>query len=164
MPQFDPSSFASQLLWLGVCIVALYFVLTRMAIPRLAEVLEQRQNMIDDDLEQAEKLKAETESAIASYEAALAEARAKAHAEIKAVTEAAAKEAEARNAEVNARLAAQIKDGEARIAKARDDAMANVREVAAAAAGDMVSRLAGMKVSAAQVNKAVDAAVKEEGR
>jgi F-type H+-transporting ATPase subunit b len=161
MPQFDPSSFPSQFFWLAITIVALYFVMTRMAIPRLASVLEQREKMIDDDLEQAEKLKAETEAAIAAYEAALAEARAKAHDEIKAVTEAAAKEAEAKNAEVSERVAKQIKDGEDRIAKSRDEALSHVREVAATAATDVVAKLAGLSLDDAKVGDAVATAMKD---
>jgi F-type H+-transporting ATPase subunit b len=161
MPQFDPSSFPSQIFWLVVTLVALFFIMTRMAIPRLAEVLEQRQKMIDDDLEQAEKLKAETEAAIAAYETALAEARAKAHEEIKAVTEAAAKEAEARNAEVTERVNKQIKDGEDRIAKSRDDAMSNVRDVAASVATDLAAKLAGLSLDDAKVGAAVAAVMKD---
>ncbi|MCF8500212.1 MAG: F0F1 ATP synthase subunit B' [Rhodospirillum sp.] len=161
MPQFDPSSFPSQFFWLAITIVALYFVMTRMAIPRLANVLEQRQKLIDDDLEQAEKLKAETEAAIAAYEAALAEARAKAHEETKAVTESAAKVAEAKNAEVIERVAKQIKDGENRIAKSRDEALSHVREVAVSVATDMVTKLVGLSLDDAKVGDAVTASMKD---
>ncbi|GEO80689.1 F0F1 ATP synthase subunit B family protein [Pararhodospirillum oryzae] len=164
MPQFDFSTFPSQILWLVITIFALYLVMTRMAIPRLAEVLDQRQKMMDDDLEQAERLKSQTEAAIAAYETALAEARAKAHAEIRAVTEAADRATAERTAEVNARLAVQIKDGETRIVKARDAALANVREVAATVAQGIVSRLAGLSLDTKRVDGAVATALKEHGR
>lgn len=164
MPQFDFSTFPSQFLWLAVTIVLLYVVMSRLAIPRLAEVLDQRQKMIDDDLEQAERLKGQTEAAIASYETALAQARANAQDAIRTVTEAATQEATARTAEVNARLATQIKDGESRIAKARDNALANVREVASTVAQGIVSRLAGLSVEAKRVDGAVATVLKEQGR
>ncbi|MBK1665603.1 F0F1 ATP synthase subunit B' [Rhodospirillum rubrum] len=161
MPQFDPSSFPSQIVWLVIALVAMYFVMSRLAIPRLAEVLEQRQRLVNDDLKQAEALKAETEAAIAAYETALAEARARAHDEIRAVTEAATKAAEARNAEVAKALNTRIKDGEARIVQARDEALTHVREVAGAVASDMVGKLAGLRVDDAALNAAVAAATKE---
>ncbi len=159
MPQFDPTSFPSQIFWLVVTFVALYLVMVRYAIPRIAEVLEKRQSMIDGDLEAAEKLKEETEAAIAAYETALAEARAKAHDEIKAVTDAASAEAEKRNAEASQRINAQIKDGETRIANAKSEALSHIRDVATAVAGETVSKLAGITVDGGKASAAVDASM-----
>jgi len=164
MPQFDPSSFASQLFWLVVTFVLLYIVVSRFAIPRIGEVLDQRQKMVDDDLDRAQQLKAETEQAIAAYEKALTEARAQAHDVLRQAQEEASKKAEARNAEVNAKLAEQIKQGEARIAKARDDAMAEVKEIATGSALAIADRLAGLSVDEAAADAAVAVAMKEKAR
>lgn len=162
MPQFDPSSFASQLFWLVVTFVLLYIVVSRFAIPRIGEVLDQRQKMVDDDLDRAQQLKAETEEAIAAYEKALGEARAQAHEHLKQAQDEAAKKAEARNAEVNAKLADQIKQGEARIAQARDEAMTQVKEIAAGSAVAISQRLAGLSVDEASVDAAVADVMKEK--
>lgn len=159
MPQFDPSSFASQLFWLVVTFVLLYIVVSRFAIPRIGEVLEQRQKMIDDDLDRAQQLKAETEEAIQTYEKALAEARGKAHDLLRQAQEEAAAAADARNKEVAAKLAAQIKEGEERIAKARDEALASVRDIAAEAAAAAAERLVGLTPDRNDVIAAVDDAM-----
>ncbi|MEJ2026487.1 MAG: F0F1 ATP synthase subunit B', partial [Limibacillus sp.] len=115
MPQFDPQWFASQIFWLAVIFAALYYVLNKFAIPRIGEVLEERQAKIEDDLNKAENLKAEAESVLKEYEAALAEARGKAQAELKKTQEALQAESSKRHAEFGQELAKSTKAAEERI-------------------------------------------------
>ncbi|KJS44792.1 MAG: ATP synthase subunit B [Rhodospirillaceae bacterium BRH_c57] len=164
MPQFDPASFASQLFWLAVTFVVLYFVMSRFAIPRIGEVLEQRQKMMDDDLDRAQQFKAETDEAIKTYEKALAGARAQAHDLLRQANDEISKAAEARNREIGTKLAAQIKEGEARIAQARDEALASVKDIAAAAAAATAEKLVGITPDQSAVDAAVDGAMKETAR
>src|SRR3954471_23901059 len=100
MPQFEPSSFPSQIFWLVVTFIALYLVVSRLAVPRIAEVLEQRRRLVQDDIDRAAALKAETDQALAAYEQAMAEARAQAQEQIRIVTAEAKAIAEKRTAEV----------------------------------------------------------------
>ena len=67
-----------QLFWLALTFGLLYVLLKRFALPRVGEVIEERRERIERDLEKAEKLKAETQLALSNYELALAEARTKA--------------------------------------------------------------------------------------
>ncbi|MCA1941407.1 MAG: F0F1 ATP synthase subunit B' [Caenispirillum bisanense] len=161
MPQFDPTSFPSQLFWLVVTFVILYVLISRFAIPRIGDVMEQRQKMMDDDLDRAAQLKAEAETAVQTYEKALADARAKAHEVMKAATDEMSRKAEERNREVAGRLAQQIADGEARIGKARDEALASVREVATGAAQAIAIKLADVSLADDKVDAAVGAALQE---
>jgi F-type H+-transporting ATPase subunit b len=78
-PPFDPASFGGQLLWLAITFAALYFLMSRVALPRIGSILETRRTRIEGDLKEAERLRQETEKAAAAYEAALAEARKNAH-------------------------------------------------------------------------------------
>lgn len=164
MPQFDPSTFASQIFWLAITFVALYIIVSRFAIPRLGEVLEQRQKMVDDDLDRAQQFKAETDEAIRTYEKALAEARAQAHAVLREAQEEISKLSEARNREVGAQLAEQIKAGETRIAKARDEALASVRDIASGVAAATAERLVGLSADQGALDAAIDGALKEKAR
>src|SRR3954470_19083999 len=74
-PPFNPSTFASQLVWLAIAFVVLYVLMARLALPRIGKILEDRDSAIKGDLAQAEKLKTQSDEAVAAYEKALADAR-----------------------------------------------------------------------------------------
>ena len=107
MPQFDPSTFSTQIFWLVLTFLALYLVLWKVVLPRISSVLEQRQEKIEDDLGRAEKLKAEAEEVLADYKKSLDEARAGALADLKAAADEMAAVAAERQASFNAELAAK---------------------------------------------------------
>src|SRR3954470_3626815 len=79
-PPFDSSTFASQLVSLVIAFVALYIIVSRIALPRVGSVLDERQNAIEGDLTAAQKLKDESDAALKAYESELAAARARAQA------------------------------------------------------------------------------------
>ena len=161
MPQFDPTHFPSQIFWLVVTFVALYLILSKFAIPRVGEILEQRARLIQDDLDRAQHLKADTDAAIAAYEKAMADARGQA----RDVMTAAANELKAvgdqKTAAIGAEVNKQIADAETRIAKAKQDALGQIKTIAADTAREAVSRLAGLTLDAAKVDGAVATALKE---
>ena len=75
MPQLDFTTFPNQMFWLFVTIVAIYFVLSKIALPRIGAVLSDRQDTIEHDLARAEELKQMAEDAEKAYNKALADAR-----------------------------------------------------------------------------------------
>ncbi len=161
MPQFDPSTFSSQIFWLIISFIGLYLIVARFAIPRIGDILEQRARVVQDDLDRAESLKAEAEQALANYEAAMAEARGQARALMYKVQQEAKAAAEARNKAIGEELTAQIGEAERRIAAARDAAMFSLSSIAAEAAQDAAARIAGIDVSKGDADSAVGAAMKE---
>lgn len=163
MPQFDSTTFPSQLFWLTVILVAFFFVMRSSALPRIGDALEARRQKIDDDLDKAAAHREEAETAMAAYEKALADAAAQAQSIHREAAQAvAAKMAEQRVA-LSARLAEDTKAAEARIAAAKEPAVASLQEVAAEVVQDAAAKLAGIKVSQAEAKAAVAAALKEAG-
>lgn len=160
MPQFDPAVWPPQLIWMAITFVALYFIMSRVALPRITDVLEEREFKINDALRKAEGLKQDAEDAAASYEKLMADARAKAQAEVRAVRERVEAEAAAQNAELSAKLSEEVTQAETRITDARDAAVSSVREMAIDAAATATERLLGEKVDAKSVGAAVEAAMK----
>jgi len=159
MPQFDLSRFPSQIFWLGVTFLVLYWVMSKIALPRIGEVLEARANRIGGDLDRASALKAEADQIKAAYEKALGESRAKAQ-EVGRSTEASlAREAADRQARLGNELAGRIRDAEGRIAAAKASAMGNLAGVAAEVATLAVQRVAGIGISPAEADQAARAAL-----
>jgi F-type H+-transporting ATPase subunit b len=157
LPQLDVSTFASQIFWLIICFGTLYYLLSRKALPRVAEILEARQDRIAADLDEAQRLRVEAEAALAEYE----EARAKAQAEAQALLgESQARlqaETARRQAELDARLAEQVATAEAQIAEAKQAALKEIRTSAVGIAQAAVQQLAGLKVT----KKAAEAALRD---
>lgn len=158
LPQFDPATLTEQVFWLVVLFALFYFLMARVALPRLTAVLESRQSRIDADLDQAQKLKAEAEKALHEFEALMADARAKAqeiHSEARQKITAHSAQ---RQAAVEAQLAQEAQDAEARISKAVDAAMSDVKAVSAEIAAEMTEKLVGLKVDDAAAQAAAAAA------
>jgi F-type H+-transporting ATPase subunit b len=114
------------------------------ALPRMGGVIERRQQRVNDDLAMAQRLKAQTEKAIADYEAALAAARAKGHAIAQAARDKLAGESAEERTRLEAELNAQVAAAEKTIAKAKAKAMADIDKVSADLAGEIVAELAGL--------------------
>jgi F-type H+-transporting ATPase subunit b len=143
-PPFDKQTFPSQLLWLALTFVALYLLMSRIALPRIDQILEQRRARIAGDLAQAQRLKGESDAAIASYEKELADARARAQALLNESRQRQAAEAEAARKALDATLNARIAEAERAIAAQKSAALANVRDIATEAAAAIVERLIGI--------------------
>lgn len=164
MPQFDPTFFTPQLFWLAILFVALYFVMARHALPRVGEVLDERQRRIDENLDKAAQLKADAEAAVAAYEKALGESRTRALEVMRETADQLARQAEVRNKDLSERLNQQIKAGEARILAAKEQALANVRQVAGEVAAAAVGKLVGIAPEQGKVEAAVAVAMQEQSR
>ncbi|MBI5261004.1 MAG: F0F1 ATP synthase subunit B' [Bradyrhizobium sp.] len=159
-PPFDSSTFASQLVSLVIAFVALYIIVSRFALPRVGGVIEARQNVIEGDLAQAQKLKDESEAALKAYEAELAAARSRAQAIGNEAREKMNAAAEAERKSLEEKLAVRLGDAEKQIAATRTTAMSNVRGIAADAAAAIVQQLTGAAPDGKAVSKAVDASLK----
>lgn len=159
MPQLDFSTFPNQIFWLIVAILAIYFILTRIALPRIAGVLAERKGTITNDIAAAEELKLRAVDAEKAYQKALAEARAEAQ-KIAGEARAAIKEdLDAATAKADAEISAKAAESSARIAEIRDSALASVEVVAKETAAEIVASL-GRPVDDSAVAAAVEAQIK----
>lgn len=143
MPQLDFSTWGNQIFWLVLTLVVIYFVLSRVALPRIAAVLAERQGTITNDIAAAEDLKAKAQDAEAAYEKALVDARAEAHrivAEAKAEIQS---DLDAAIAKADEEIAARSAESEKAIAEIRAGALDAVKEVAADTAAELVTALGG---------------------
>ena len=154
-PPFNKETFSSQLIWLALTFTALYLLMSRVALPRVAEVVEGRRERIKRDLEAAEKLKADTDKALAAYEQAHADARAKAGSIAKETHERLAAETDKERARVDGEMNARISAAEQRIAANKSKAMASVTDIAADVASTLVGKLVGTAPTADEVRQAL---------
>jgi F-type H+-transporting ATPase subunit b len=161
MPQLNPLDWAPQIIWLVITFSILYLLMKRVALPKIGGVIEARQARIAGDLEAAEKLRRETQEAIAAYEQALAEAKARAHAIAQDGRNKLKDEVAAERTALERDLAARSAEAERRIDQAKNSALKEVNAVASETAAEIVRRLIGVAPSQPEVSAAVAAARKE---
>jgi F-type H+-transporting ATPase subunit b len=156
-PPLDNTTYPSQLLWLVIFFTGLYFLMSRVMLPKISSILENRKNRIDGDLARAQALKNETEAAIASYEKALSDARSNANDIARVTRENVTKDIDIEQSKVNQMLAQKIAEAEARIAKSKAAAMESVESIASESANEIIAALTGGKTAKADVAKAISA-------
>jgi len=161
MPQLNPLDWGPQLIWLLITFGILYLLMLKVSLPRISSVLEARADRIAKDLAEADRLRRQTEEAIAAYEQTLAEAKQKAHAIIDEGRAKLKAESAAERARLDAELAERGAEAEKRINAAKTSAMRDVNEVAADVAADIVRKLIGIAPSRPEIDKAVAAARKD---
>lgn len=159
MPQLCGDWFGNQIFWLVVALAAIYFVLSRVALPRIAAILAERQGTITNAIASAEDFKSKAAAAEDAYNQALAEARIQAQAiatETKAQIQADLNDAIAK---ADAEISAKTAESEKAIAEIRAGAMASVKDVAKDTTKELVSALGG-KADAKTITAAVTAQLK----
>jgi len=164
MPQLDASTFASQILWLIVTFSLLYYLLKTRALPRVADILEARQERISNDLDRAANLRAEAEAAYEEYEKVVADAQARASAAIKAARDAVAADVAGRTAALDKELGQKIAEAEQAVDNARREALAELEDVAVELARAATEKLSGVAVDATEAKAALAEIRKAETR
>ncbi|WP_341863703.1 F0F1 ATP synthase subunit B' [Gymnodinialimonas sp. 57CJ19] len=156
MPQLDIGTFDNQVFWLVLTLVAIYFVLAKVALPRISAVIAERQGTLTNDLATAEDLKRQATEAEESYNTALANARAEASKIAQETREEIQAQLQVEIDKADAQIAAQTAEGEARIAEIEAGAVATAEEVARDVAAEIVRALGpGNDVDTAAVASAV---------
>jgi F-type H+-transporting ATPase subunit b len=152
LPQFDPTSFSSQLVWLALVFAFLYFVFSRFSLPKIGRVVETRNDKIALDRDTAERLTTEAQSVMEAYEKGLAQARndsARFHAEAHDIVK---KETEAAMAAFAEKSEKQIEATEKRLVESKVHVMDEMHTIAAEIASAAAEKIVGIStdISAAK--------------
>lgn len=164
LPQLNPHDFAPQLIWLVLTFGALFFLLSKVALPKVGGVIEARRTRIQRDLADAARLKVETEQALSTYESSLASARTRAGGMAKDMRDKLATEVESERAKVDKLVTSRIADAERRITEMKTRAMTEVGQIATDTAEAIVTQLTGKPVSKAEIGQAVALVAKSATR
>ena len=160
-PPFDPATFGSQLFWLVILFGLLYILMSRIALPRVGSILEERSARIAGDLAEAQRAKDASDAAIAAHEQALAEARQNAHGIAQKARDAAKSEIAADRNRIESELNTKLAVAENEIAGVKSRALGEVDAIARDAVETMVEVLVGSRVGKDTIASAVQAAMAE---
>ena len=155
LPQLNSDDFAPQLVWLALTFGALYWIMSRIALPRIADVIEKRRDHIASDIDAAKQFKQRSETAEAAYLADLADAKSKAHAIAQETRDQLNAKTDARRADVDSQLNAKLIESEKRIGAAKKAALKEINAIATSTTREIVNHLIGKKPSNKDLAKAI---------
>ncbi len=159
-PPFQADTFASQLVSFAIAFGLLYLIVSKLALPRVGGILATRQQAIDNDFNEAARLRDASDAALKAYEADLAAARARAQAIGAEIREKLNAQQDAEKVRLEESLATKLAAAETTIAGMREQAMGNVRSIAGEAATAIVERLTGAPPNAGSLDAALDTSLK----
>jgi F-type H+-transporting ATPase subunit b len=154
IPLLQPAYFDNLIFWAVLSLVAIYLILTKMALPRISATIAQREGTIGSDLAAAQALRARAAEAQTAYDRALAEARAEANRIAQQTRDAIQADLDQALAQADAQIEARAAEGARAVAQIQAQAQASVSEVARDTAREIL-RVLGAQVDEAAVDRAV---------
>lgn len=158
-PQLDARTYPSQIFWLIVSFSVLYLLMSRVALPRITEVIDLRQTQREGNLNRAQTLQEEAEEIRKELDLSMAKAQAAAQDKIAAAEQALSAKATAENSRFGDQARTRIAAAEQNIARAKKEALASLADISADAAIDIVQKIAAVSVTKADAKKAVSEAM-----
>ncbi len=156
MPQLDVSTYPSQLFWLIITFGLIYWIVAKKALPAIGAAIEHRRSRIQDDIEEAERLRRDAEAALEAYETAIKDAREKAQAMIAETRDKIGAELNAERQRLEAELAEKIALAETQVREAKEKALKGVEEAVTSLAGEIVTRITGETVDEKELKNALE--------
>lgn len=161
-PQLDARTYPSQLFWLFVSFIVLYALMSKLALPSVAAVLDERKARKDGNLSQAAQMQEESARVKTAYEATLAKAQGDAQETLNEAEAEIAEKMAAENAKFTEAARKRVATAEQNIAKAKADALGSIADISAEIAAEMVGKIAAVQVGKAEAKKAVTAVMQKE--
>ena len=145
-PPFQQENFAPQIVWLIGVFAILYLLMSRVALPRVGGILENRETKIASDLEASREMQSKAQAAARANEESIPLRREEAQAIGRDAQQKIAAEAAAQRTRAEAEAAEKIRAAEARISAAKAQALGNVEQIAVDAAASIIEKLSGVSV------------------
>ena len=155
MPQLDTSTFTSQLFWLVVCFFSMMFIMSKFIIPKIADIMEQRQRKIDGYLNKAADLKEQAEAALRKYQNALAASTEKTDKSPADTKDEMNRLISDKQSELEARLQKKIKEGEKEINAGKEEALKQIKAVSEDLALDVIKKIGISGIKASDIKAAI---------
>ena len=156
MPQLDPKYWASQAFWLIIVFSALYISIAKFYLPKIKNNLDDRENKIKDDLDDANKFKELSELKLKEYEKILESAKKemiKTHLESKNALD---KDIQTKKAEIEKKIENEILKAQREIKELKKDSHNDIHKISEKIASDIIENISGDKLNESSIKAAVE--------
>ena len=156
MPQLNPEFFVSQLFWLAVFFTFLLVFLWRVSLPRIATVLEKRQNKIDENLSSAKELQEQAMEIEKKINDQINKAKLETDEKIKETINTLQEDVSSQLSLLDKDLEKKVSDAEKEILKSKDDQMKNINNEIANITKLTVRKITDIELSDNELNKVIE--------
>ena len=155
MPQLDSTYWASQAFWLVLIFTLLYLVLSKMFIPKIKESLDDRENKIKDDLDEAQKLKFVAEEKLREYEITIEKTKKEAQRVIFESKNKLSFEIQNKKKEIEKEIDAEVKNAEKEIENLKKDSLISISTISEDMASKVIEMVSGEPLNQSSIKAAV---------
>jgi len=156
MPQLNPEFFVSQLFWLAVFFTFLFIFLWRVSLPRIAKVLENRQNIIDEHLSSAKELQEKAMEIEKKINDQINNAKLETDKKIKETISTLQEDVSSQLASLDKDLETKVSNAEKEILKSKDNQMKNINNEIANITKLTVGKITDIEFSENELNKVIE--------
>ena len=153
MPQLDFTTFIPQLFWLFLSLSFLYFILSRIALPRISDVIDERNDTITDDLDEAKSLSIEAEKVVNELKSKLEDARSSSQKTLMDERQKNLDKISSERKKFEETISKEISSSEEKINKGKSEALKEASDLAVDIAEEIINNLFVKKVDKKDLNK-----------
>jgi F-type H+-transporting ATPase subunit b len=156
MPQLDPKYWASQAFWLILVFSILYIFIAKFYLPKIKNNLDNRENRIKDDLDDADKFKELSESKFKEYEKIIEDAKkeiAKIHIDSKNTLD---KDIQIKKGAVEKEIEKEILKAQKEISDLKKNSISDIQKISETIASNIIETISGDKLNESSIKAAVE--------
>tara|TARA_B100001057_G_scaffold125265_1_gene123979 strand:+ start:65 stop:640 length:576 start_codon:yes stop_codon:yes gene_type:complete len=156
MPQLDPKYWASQAFWLILVFTILYFSIAKFYLPKIKNNLDDRENKIKDDVNDANRFKELSESKYKEYEKILADAKKeviKIQIESKNILD---RDIKAKKEIMEKEIEKEISKAQKEIGELKKSSLNDIRNISENIASNIIENISGDKLNENSIKAAVE--------
>ena len=162
MPQLNPKYWASQAFWLVLIFTLLYLVLANLFIPKIKNNIDNRENKIKDNLDEAQKLKNLAEQKLKEYELSIENAKKNVQ---KIIFESKNKlnlEIQNKKKKFEKEIEKEIENAEKEIENLREDSLRNISIISEEMTSKVIEQISGEPMNQSSIKAAIHEATKNK--
>ena len=156
MPQLDPTYWASQAFWLILVFAILYISISKFYLPKIKDNLDNRENKIKEDLENANKFKEQSEAKAKEYESILEKAKKevlKIHFESKSILD---KDIKSKKESMEKEIEREILKAQKEILELKKNSISSIQSISENIASNIIENISGDKLNESSIKATVD--------
>ena len=156
MPQLDPTYWASQAFWLILVFTILYISISKFFLPKIKDNLDNRENKIKEDLENANKFKEQSEAKIREYDVILDNAKkevAKIHFDSKNTLD---KNIQSKKIAMEKEIEKEILKAQEEITELKKNSISSIQSISGSIVSNIIENISGDKLNESSIKATVD--------